>query len=111
MPVSGLRLIFSQPKAEVGSDQLLRGRPADGQPDQLRPGSRLELLLDVLAVRPHRLDAQVQALADLLGGQSLANQLEDLELAVAERTGGPLAGGGAMPGQTSSSAAETCLLT
>ena len=56
----------------------------------MRGGGRVELFLDVCAVGFDRLRAEVQASGDILGGDALADELEDLEFPRTERVGAGL---------------------
>src|SRR5689334_8229876 len=81
-----LRLAFSTTQLQ----QLSGAGPAHGEFDQLRAGLQAELLADVPAMGLNCFAAQVQALANLLGGKTLANQLEHFELPVSQRRQGAL---------------------
>src|SRR3954451_23820303 len=52
--------------------------------DQLVAAGEAELALDVLAVGLDGLDTQAEALGDRAGAEALADQVEDLQLAVAQ---------------------------
>jgi hypothetical protein len=56
----------------------------DGVLEQLRSIRQLHLILDVLAVCLDRLDAQVQLAGDLPGRNPTPDQLEHLDLAIAQ---------------------------
>src|ERR1017187_10364321 len=62
-------------------------QPMNGEARQFFAGPQVQLQLDVFPMRRHRLGAEMQPAGDFVGGIAVADQLENLQLAVAQSLG------------------------
>src|ERR1044071_611356 len=93
-PRSASQVIGSRPRsdgsvtrgaANRASPRLMMPRvPVDGELDQLRRRAQVELLLDPLAMGLDGLHREIQSLRDLSGGLAAADEVQHLQLSIAQ---------------------------
>ncbi len=82
-------------------------RVLNGDAEQLGAGLNLQLLLDVGTVGFHGLNRDVKRFGDLANANALAQELEDLQLAIGQEIAGDEPVLGARPATRLRMAAET----